>query len=88
METIQGITEHPVLLTNGEGEDDDDEWHLLNFGRDDDFWQMYSIYKILIDEGHYAYGGGWAEQLAIHREIIDLFMALDATIERPKNGHS
>lgn len=84
METIQGIIDHPILLTNGEGEDDEDEWHLLNFGRDDDFWQMYAIYKRFIDGRGYAYAGGWAEQLAVQDEIIDLFMALDATIERPK----
>ena len=49
---------------------------------------MWTIYKRFTDGREYAYAGGWANQLAIHDEIIDLFLTLDATIERPKNGDS
>jgi len=84
MEVINGITESPILLTNGEGEDDEEEWFLVDFGRDSDYWEMWNIYTRFIDGRGYAYGGGWANQLAIHDEIIELFISLDAAIERPK----
>jgi hypothetical protein len=87
MEELQGITDGPILLTNGEGVDDAEEWHLVNFGRDADFWDMYGIYKRFIDGRGYAYSGGWAEQLAIHDETIELFIALDASVKRPEDGN-
>lgn len=87
MEKIPGITEKPILITNDEGEDDAEEWHLVNFGRDSDYWDMYSIYKRFVDGRGYAYQGGWAEQLAIHDEVIDLFIALDARIKGPENDN-
>jgi len=86
MEPIPGITEWGILVTNGEGVDDKEEWHLPNFGRDSDYWEMFDIYKRFIDGRGYAYAGGWAEQLAVHDEVIELFLALDAAIERPKQG--
>jgi hypothetical protein len=88
MEKIPGVTDRPILITNGEGIDDEEEWHLINFGRDADYWNMWSIYKRFIDGRGYAYAGGWANQLCLHDEIIELFMALDASIERPKSADS
>jgi len=78
------VTDHDLLITNGEGDDDDEEWHLPDFGRDEDYAAMLSIYRRLSMDGKYAYAGGWAEQLAVHIEIIDLFRALDAGVEFPK----
>lgn len=86
MEELPGITTGAILVTNGEGEDDEEEWHLEGFGRDAEYWEIYGIYRWFSERGQFAYSGGWAEQLAIHIEIIDLFSALDATIERPKGG--
>jgi hypothetical protein len=88
MEEIPGVTDRPILVTNGEGKDDAEEWHLIDFGRDSDYMDMWSIYKRFSDGRGYGYAGGWANQLAIHDEVIDLFMALDAAIERPKHGDS
>lgn len=88
MEQIPGVTAHNILVTNGEGIDDDEEWHLVDFGMDEEYIAMWNIYRRYKDGRGYAYSGGWAEQLAIHDELIDLFMALDAGIERPKNGDS
>ena len=85
MDPIPGITEHPILITNDDGIDDDEEWHLIDFGRDEDYFTAYSIYGKYI-QGHFAYTGGWAEQLATHIEIIDLFGALDGAIERPEQA--
>lgn len=86
MDKIPGVTERSFLLTNDDGLDDEDEWHLIDFGRDEDFLEMWGIYKRWRDGRGYAYGGGWAEQLAIQDEIIDLFIRLDASIEKPKSG--
>lgn len=86
MDKIQGVTVRPILITNDEGEDDEEEWHLVDFGRDADYWEMFGIYKRFTDGRGYAYSGGWAEQLAIHDEVIELFLALDSAIERPKSG--
>lgn len=88
MPVIEGVTEFPILLTNDEGEDDAEEWHLPDFGRDVDYWQAFAIYRRQRDGMGYAYEGGWAEQLASHIEIIELFQALDALIPRPKDGDS
>jgi len=44
------------------------------------------IYDRLATFGKYAYNGGWAEQLAVHIESIDLFSFLDRAIDRPKNS--
>jgi len=78
------LTDCDILVTNGEGEDDGSEWHLSDFGRDGDYSAMWAIYRRLAMDGKYAYSGGWAEQLAVHIEIIDLFRALDASVEYPK----
>jgi hypothetical protein len=86
MPEIKGITEGPILLTNGEGEDDSEEWHLVDFGRDYDYACAFVIYRRFRDGLGFAYSGGWAEQLAIHVELIELFQALDGLIERPKDG--
>ena len=86
MDPIPGVTDRPILLTNGEGIDDEEEWHLIDFGRDEDYWEIFGIYKRFTDGRGYAYSGGWAEQLCSHDEIIELFLALDAAIERPKQG--
>jgi hypothetical protein len=87
------LTEEVITVYNEEGESERDKegfliWRLPNFGRDADYWDMWSIYKRFVDGRGYAYQGGWAEQLAIHDEVIDLFLALDASIERPKSGDS
>lgn len=47
---------------------------------------MFVIYRRFMDGRGYAYGGGWAEQLAWHDEIIDLFMALDRCVKGPDDG--
>jgi hypothetical protein len=88
MPAIADITEGPILITNGEGADDDEEWHLPDFGQDADYWDAFAVYRRWRDEMGYAYDGGWAQQLATHIEIIELFQALDALIERPDHGHS
>ena len=85
MEAIPGITDRNLLITNGEGEDDDDEWHLPDFGRDDDYARAFDIYRYFTQYGILPYSGGWADQLAIHKEIIDIFSALDVAIKRPEN---
>ena len=84
IEAIPGLLEDPVLITNDEGEDDDEEWFLSNFGRDEEYAEAYGMYRWLVEYGKLPYYGGWAEQLAIDKEIIDLFAALDRAIERPK----
>ena len=86
MEPIPGLIDHGILITNEEGEDDDEEWHLPDFGRDEEYAAAYEIYRYFSQHGMLPYSGGWAEQLAVHKEIIDLFEALDVSIEGPKNG--
>ena len=73
-----------ILVTNGEGEDDDEEWFLPNFGRDEEYYSALNIYLQLREHNSYPYSGGWAEQLAIHHEIIELFKALDYSIPVPE----
>ena len=81
---IPGLIDSAILVTNGEGVDDDEEWHLPNFGRDDEYAMAYDIYRWLVEYGKLPYGDAWAENLAIHKDIIDLFAALDRSIEIPK----
>jgi hypothetical protein len=88
MPLIKGITEGPILLTNDEGDDDPEEWHLPGFGRDDDYASAFEIYRRFRDGMGFAYSGGWADQLSTHVEIIELFQALDALIPRPDDGNS
>jgi len=87
MEAIPGLTDRNLLITNGEGEDDEDEWFLPDFGRDGDYAKAYDIYRYFSEHGILPYSGGWAEQLSINKEIIDLFTALDRAIERPESGN-
>jgi hypothetical protein len=86
IEGIDDITGRTILVTNGEGEDDEEEWHLIDFGRDEDYFEAFSIYRRFIGGLGFAYAGGWANQISVHIEIIELFQALDALVERPKNG--
>jgi hypothetical protein len=75
------------LLTNGEGKDDDEEWFVPNFGRDEYYFDALSMYLRFRDHGILPYGGGWQEQLSEHTEIIELFQVLDTNIEGPKDGN-
>lgn len=68
--------------------DDAEEWHLVDFGLDVEYWTLFSIFRRFRDGMGYAYGGGWAEQLAIHIETIELFQALDALVKKDDDGNS
>jgi hypothetical protein len=53
---------------------------------DDEYFTYEKIYMRFKKGIGWMNYGGWGDQLWQHLEIVELFMALDAVIVRPKHG--